>query len=49
MTTLNASILMAMSVGEALLFAFVLRQAIVRTKARPPIRHWFLALGALRF
>jgi hypothetical protein len=33
MTTPNASILMAMSVHEALLFAFVLRQTIVRTEA----------------
>jgi hypothetical protein len=48
MTTLNASVLMAMSVRKALVFTFVLRQAIVRAKACPPIRQWFLALSAFR-
>jgi hypothetical protein len=46
MATLNALILMAMSVCEPLLFAFVLRQTIVRTKARPTHRHWSSALNA---
>jgi hypothetical protein len=46
MTTLNALILVAMSVCEPPFFAFVLRQTIVRTKARPPLRYWFCALNA---
>jgi hypothetical protein len=46
MATLNALILVAMSVCEPLLFAFVLRQTIVRTKARPPLRQWACALNA---
>jgi len=46
MTTLNALILMAMSVCKPFVLAFVLRQTIIRAEACPALRDWPRALSA---